>query len=44
MKAVMIVSSNVGHAQLFGVEEFNDPPFERHAYNSVIALGDSNVE
>src|SRR5207248_1436269 len=38
VQTVMLLFSNIADAQLFVIQEFNDPPFERHAYNSVICL------
>jgi hypothetical protein len=33
MDTVVILPPNVGYAQLLGVQEFDDPSFQRHAYN-----------
>src|SRR5437667_12334316 len=36
MEAIPLLFSHIANSQLIGIEEFNDPPFKRHAYNSVI--------
>ena len=36
MQTITLLLAHICQAQLFGVEEFDDPAFERHAYNSVI--------
>src|SRR5437763_15646485 len=36
MQAVAFLFSHVSETQFFRIEEFNNPSFQRHAYNSVM--------
>jgi hypothetical protein len=36
VQAVPFLLAHICEAQLIGIEEFDDPAFERHAYNFVI--------